>query len=413
MIRQNTGKAGLHFLPVSQPSLCQQGMRQHAFSRIESILSLQLHGVSSSFRLTPSFSRSFLFFRYHDRRQQHLSHLHTSQDRHPGGSSGRHGPSNPFPSGEERSGTTSCLPLLMQSYKGMIDLYIPLFLAFSTNRRLYVLKRVIREKLAAPCLSWQSDLVPCRSYRKSSTQSTTPSGPPLPSSLALPRSSSLRPPSSVSRPVATLPLRVCRSRTDTFTTSAITAEHTIHPLRRNLYSGTDPSEYKSLKVPRLDPDDFFVIVPDVEESHRCRPRERRPHLLPALGARSRCARLLSSNSHPRSKTDGRVYLSIANQGEQEGVKTVSASPIPLSGTSIIPEEMTEEDIKRKLKAFNSVLGGIATDKSLRYRLGYVGNYKQAAINAVKEAGFDGVEIHSANGQWRPNCLILFMRYGSG
>lgn len=75
--------------------------------------------------------------------------------------------------------------------------------------------------------------------------------------------------------------------------------------------------------------------------------------------------------------------------------------------------MTEEDIKRKPKAFNSVLGGIATDKSLRYRLGYVGNYKQAAINAVKEAGFDGVEIHSANGQWRPNCLILFMRYGSG
>lgn len=146
----------------------------------------------------------------------------------------------------------------MQRYKGTIDLYISLFLAFSTDRRLYVLKRVIREKLAAPCLSWQSDLVPCRSYRKSSTQSTTPSGPPLPSSLALPRSSSLRPPSSVSRPVATLLLRVCRSRTDTFTTSAITTEHTIRPLRRNLYSGTDPGEYKSLKVPRLDPDDFIL-----------------------------------------------------------------------------------------------------------------------------------------------------------
>jgi 2,4-dienoyl-CoA reductase-like NADH-dependent reductase (Old Yellow Enzyme family) len=41
-------------------------------------------------------------------------------------------------------------------------------------------------------------------------------------------------------------------------------------------------------------------------------------------------------------------LGRANLGEQEGVKTVSASNIPLSGdVTVIPREMTKEDIARK------------------------------------------------------------------
>ncbi|WVQ85650.1 hypothetical protein IAT38_007816 [Cryptococcus sp. DSM 104549] len=58
---------------------------------------------------------------------------------------------------------------------------------------------------------------------------------------------------------------------------------------------------------------------------------------------------------------------------QPGAKVLGASAIPLPGFSqeVIP--MTEEDIDR-----------------------YVEHYKQAAVNAI-EAGFDGVEIHYANG----------------
>ncbi|KAL7409373.1 NADH:flavin oxidoreductase/NADH oxidase [Mrakia frigida] len=75
---------------------------------------------------------------------------------------------------------------------------------------------------------------------------------------------------------------------------------------------------------------------------------------------------------------GVIYLQMwalgrANQGGHAGVETVSASPLPLAGTTIIPRELTVEDIAR-----------------------YVAAYKQAALNAI-EAGFDGVEIHNANG----------------
>ncbi|KAG9081861.1 hypothetical protein FRC06_005363 [Ceratobasidium sp. 370] len=58
----------------------------------------------------------------------------------------------------------------------------------------------------------------------------------------------------------------------------------------------------------------------------------------------------------------------------EGYPYVSSSPTPLEGKSEVPQELTKDDIKR-----------------------YVGLYAQAAKNAVHKAGFDGVEIHSANG----------------
>ncbi|KAG9127788.1 hypothetical protein FRC07_009175, partial [Ceratobasidium sp. 392] len=53
---------------------------------------------------------------------------------------------------------------------------------------------------------------------------------------------------------------------------------------------------------------------------------------------------------------------------------VSASPIRLDDKHGVPQELSKDDIKR-----------------------YVGLYAQAAKNAVFGAGFDGVEIHSANG----------------
>ena len=56
----------------------------------------------------------------------------------------------------------------------------------------------------------------------------------------------------------------------------------------------------------------------------------------------------------------------------EGHPYVSSSPIPLKGSSEVPEELTKDDIKR-----------------------YIGLFVQAAKNAVFGAGFDGVEVHSA------------------
>jgi len=56
----------------------------------------------------------------------------------------------------------------------------------------------------------------------------------------------------------------------------------------------------------------------------------------------------------------------------DSAKVVSASDIPFEGGAT-PTALTEEEIWE-----------------------YIGNYKQAAINAV-EAGFDGVEVHGANG----------------
>ncbi|CAE6505959.1 unnamed protein product [Rhizoctonia solani] len=58
----------------------------------------------------------------------------------------------------------------------------------------------------------------------------------------------------------------------------------------------------------------------------------------------------------------------------EGFPYVSSSPTLLEGRSEIPKELTKEDIER-----------------------YIQLYVQAAKNAVHKAGFDGVEIHSANG----------------
>jgi len=74
---------------------------------------------------------------------------------------------------------------------------------------------------------------------------------------------------------------------------------------------------------------------------------------------------------------GIIYLQLwaigrANPGNGDVSKIVSASDLKYEGGET-PTPMTKEDIKR-----------------------YVGHYRQAALNAI-EAGFDGVEIHSANG----------------
>ncbi|KAG9125529.1 hypothetical protein FRC07_007247 [Ceratobasidium sp. 392] len=58
----------------------------------------------------------------------------------------------------------------------------------------------------------------------------------------------------------------------------------------------------------------------------------------------------------------------------EGHPYVSSSATQLEGKSEVPQEISKDDIQR-----------------------YVGLYVQAAKNAVHKAGFDGVEIHSANG----------------
>jgi NADPH2 dehydrogenase len=62
----------------------------------------------------------------------------------------------------------------------------------------------------------------------------------------------------------------------------------------------------------------------------------------------------------------------ANFGQMEDVRIVSSSNIPLESGKV-PEKMTIQDINR-----------------------YLESYKQATLNAI-EAGFDGVEVHSAHG----------------
>ncbi|CEL54788.1 Festuclavine dehydrogenase subunit FgaOx3 OS=Neosartorya fumigata (strain ATCC MYA-4609 / Af293 / CBS 101355 / FGSC A1100) GN=fgaOx3 PE=3 SV=1 [Rhizoctonia solani AG-1 IB] len=59
---------------------------------------------------------------------------------------------------------------------------------------------------------------------------------------------------------------------------------------------------------------------------------------------------------------------------REGLPFVSASPIPIEEGGPVPSALSEEEIKR-----------------------YIEQYVQAAKNAVFRAGFDGVELHSANG----------------
>jgi len=53
---------------------------------------------------------------------------------------------------------------------------------------------------------------------------------------------------------------------------------------------------------------------------------------------------------------------------------VSAGDVPLEGREDTPRPLTVDEIKR-----------------------YIGLYATAAANAVHRAGFDGVEIHGANG----------------
>ena len=60
--------------------------------------------------------------------------------------------------------------------------------------------------------------------------------------------------------------------------------------------------------------------------------------------------------------------------KEKGLDLVSASDVPLSGRTVLPRPLSIPEIKE-----------------------YVGLYATAAKNAVHHAGFDGVEIHSANG----------------
>ena len=60
---------------------------------------------------------------------------------------------------------------------------------------------------------------------------------------------------------------------------------------------------------------------------------------------------------------------------EESLPYVAASPIGLSShPDVAPRELTKKEIKE-----------------------YIELYAQAAKNAINEAGFDGVEIHGANG----------------
>ncbi|MCJ1244229.1 Chanoclavine-I aldehyde reductase fgaOx3 [Trapelia coarctata] len=59
--------------------------------------------------------------------------------------------------------------------------------------------------------------------------------------------------------------------------------------------------------------------------------------------------------------------------KSQGFDVVSSSAVPYSDTAPTPREMSEQEIH-----------------------GFIGDYAQAAKNAI-EAGFDGVEIHGANG----------------
>ncbi|KAL5121003.1 hypothetical protein ACEQ8H_001191 [Pleosporales sp. CAS-2024a] len=76
-----------------------------------------------------------------------------------------------------------------------------------------------------------------------------------------------------------------------------------------------------------------------------------------------------------------IYCQLWHQGrsghrhvlEAEGCKFLSSSAVPIGAESEIPEAMTEEDIENT-----------------------IADYAQAARNAIA-AGFDGVEIHGANG----------------
>ncbi|KAK8093358.1 FMN-linked oxidoreductase [Apiospora hydei] len=71
---------------------------------------------------------------------------------------------------------------------------------------------------------------------------------------------------------------------------------------------------------------------------------------------------------------GRVANPDALKKENPAFKVKGASPLPEAEGKTVPEEMTEQEIQD-----------------------FVRDYAQAARNAVELAGFDGVEIHGANG----------------
>lgn len=60
--------------------------------------------------------------------------------------------------------------------------------------------------------------------------------------------------------------------------------------------------------------------------------------------------------------------------KETGGDVISSSPTPLNADSTVPRELTESEIQE-----------------------FIGYFAQAAKNAVEQAGFDGVEIHGANG----------------
>ena len=69
--------------------------------------------------------------------------------------------------------------------------------------------------------------------------------------------------------------------------------------------------------------------------------------------------------------------------DAKGLDVVSSSNVPISPKSAVPRPLTEEEIQQLIR-----------------------DYANAAKAAI-EAGFDGVEIHGANGSVTPflrNCL---------
>lgn len=72
--------------------------------------------------------------------------------------------------------------------------------------------------------------------------------------------------------------------------------------------------------------------------------------------------------------------------ERDGLPFVSASDLPIESGKKAPKPLSNGEVKE-----------------------YVGLYAQAAKNAVLKAGFDGVEIHGANGTVFKELVVVFRR----